>query len=294
MTKGAPKTALIKGKNWLPFHRAQLYFFPEFAETGEAFCNEVSKIIARIEPTAVIEKNPLDPVVCVTISDVSLKIYGGSGDFSIGPAWSDDIDQTISKHDDPIGLPDDFFDECGRVDFKPEHEAAATALIRVAERLWRSLQSRFTSAVRSGTAEIVGRCREIDAPFSALSIDQLNYMSASIQKIENDLTRETETTTMLGPNRARLLSVHVRPHRVQATLTNKAERACEELLISLMHAAAPRVRRKEELLNSVRQEWSKKQISDRSFQTIYRRAISLAKIEGYGKPGAKRKSIHRT
>ena len=294
MTKGAPKTALIKGRNWLPFHRAQFYFFPEFAQTGEAFCQEIGDIVARIEPKASIEKRPLEPAILLTIDNVALNVSGNIGGFSFGPAKSDDDFDTVASFDDPIGLPDEFFEQCDRATFKPENKNAASALIRVAKTLWLILQRRFASAVGSGTAEIVGRWREIDAPFSALSVDQLNYMSASIQQLESDLTGETETTTMLGPNGVRLFSVQVRPHRVQATLTNKAERACEELLISLMHAAAPRVLRKEELLNSVRKEWSKKQISDRSFQSIYRRAISLAKIEGYGKPGAKRKSIHRT
>jgi hypothetical protein len=295
-TDSGPDTFAEPGADWLPLHRAPFYFFPDYAPPGKPYAREMRRLLelhSGEQQFKIEQPDGTSHIVEATIGNVRLIVDGYLGGFALRPSdpSNDDLEVTTEMFG-PVGLPAAFFESCAQAEYHPDFKASAKPLAVYADRLWQALQNRFAWALSNGSAQVYGRWRDIQEPFSRVFADQWPLFTAvTNENVQDDFTgdRFAQTSLEWPEHDLVIYSACIRPHRVQAVLTTKVETECKLLLIEAMKNDPHRTLTRSTLLKLARQHWNSKQLAERAFDKIRNEVISAVGATGYNKRGPRPK-----
>lgn len=168
----APSSYSEPQPDWLPWHIARFCFLPRFAHPEKDFSRELETLIKKLSVfDHHFQLDITDPGACVIQRGrMTLVVDARDGHFRL------DTD----GFEGPSGVPEEFF--AGDLNPLPEFRDDAEAIIRLSNAIWVNLQERFSRALRDGSAQVYGRWREVDRPFSRIAWDQLLHLEPTLQE----------------------------------------------------------------------------------------------------------------
>ncbi|MCK1456671.1 hypothetical protein IVB36_38780 [Bradyrhizobium sp. 35] len=293
----APAKSFEKAKpEWLPLHGAMMRFFPTYA-TEKAFPNEVKRLVTVLAgPDDFSVAEIADYVVRIAHGGVGLLIDAAHGAIEIEASVVDDEWSTIFADFESIRARVDQFPAAfPATDIKPEFREAARRQHDLALRLIRSLKANFRQAVDDGGAEIFGRWRDLKAPFEPVYPDHWDRLR---EAPDADRSPGTDMSTVTADGHRgdlTIYSVHVHPHRKQASASNRASINCKAFFVEELGRVPPTGRViQNDLKNAAREKWAREELPDREIDRCFTAAVSETKSMGLVRRGRPPKLIHST